>query len=76
MATPHVCGFVTALMTKDGNYCDIITNDESLRTLLDENFVRDIGEKGRNNSTGRGFLTYLNETEYDHMNETEYIDIW
>jgi len=76
MASPHVCGFVTALMTKDGNYSDIITNDESLRTLLDENFVRDIGEKGPNNSTGRGFLTYLNETEYDHMNETEYIDIW
>jgi len=76
MASPHVCGFVTALMTKDGNYSDIITNDESLRILLDENFVRDIGEKGPNNSTGRGFLTYLNETEYDIMNETEYIDIW
>jgi len=67
MATPHVCGFVAALMTKDGNYSDIITNDESLRTLLDENFVRDIGEKGPNNSTGKGFLTYLNETEFQDL---------
>ena len=42
MATPHVCGFVTALMTEKGPYSDIIKDDMSLRTLLNDKFVMDI----------------------------------
>jgi hypothetical protein len=63
MATPHVCGLVAALMTKGGKYSDIIKDDASLRELLNEKYVRDIGAKGPDNETGLGFLTYLDESE-------------
>jgi len=63
MATPHVCGLVAALMTKGGKYSDVIKDDASLREVLNEDFVRDIGAKGPDNETGLGFLTYLDESE-------------
>ena len=37
MATPHVCGLVTALLTKDGPYSDLIKDDGS--------FASEDGEK-------------------------------
>ena len=63
MATPHVCGLVAALMTKGGKYSDVIKDDASLREVLNEEFVKDIGAKGPDNETGLGFLTYLDESE-------------
>jgi subtilisin family serine protease len=68
MAAPHVCGFVTALMTEGGAYSDRIKDDASLRKLIDEEFLKDIGVKGPDNETGLGFLTYLTNAEYS--------DIW
>ena len=65
MATPHVCGLVAALMTKDGKYSKKIKDDKSLRKLLNKNFVRDIGVKGADKETGLGFLTFLDESEDD-----------
>jgi hypothetical protein len=65
MATPHVCGLVAALMTMGGKYSDIIKDDASLREVLNEKYVRDIGVTGPDNETGLGFLTYLDETESD-----------
>jgi hypothetical protein len=67
MATPHVCGLVTALLTKGGPYSDLVEDDASLRKLLNEKFVVDIGVTGPDNATGLGFLTYLNEEEYEKV---------
>ena len=64
MATPHVCGLVTALLTKGGPYSDLVEDDASLRKLLNEKFCVDIGVTGPDNATGLGFLTYLNAEEH------------
>lgn len=66
MAAPHVAGLLAALLTKDGPYRAAVTDDESLRKLL-EQFTIDIGVKGPDNATGLGFLTYLNEEEYKKL---------
>lgn len=65
MASPHVCGFITALMTKNAAYSEIIKDDSSLRKLLNEKFCIDIGAKGQDNATGLGFLTYLTKEEFE-----------
>lgn len=65
MACPHVCGFITALMTKGGAYSDIIQDDASCRALLNEKFCIDIATEGRDNATGLGFLTYLSKKEFE-----------
>jgi len=65
MASPHVCGLIAALMTKDATYSEIIKDDSSLRKVLNENFCIDIGTKGRDNATGVGFLTYLTKEEFE-----------
>ena len=65
MACPHVCGFIAALMTKGGAYEDVIQDDTSLRKLLDDKFTVDIASEGRDTQTGLGFLTYLNEEEFE-----------
>ena len=64
MATPHVSGLIAALLTEDGPYSDLVKDDCSLRKLLNEKFVVDIGAKGPDNATGLGFLTYLNAEEH------------
>jgi len=71
MATPHVCGFITALMTKGGAYSDIIKDDESCRALLNDKFVIDVGAEGVDNATGLGFLTYLTRDEF----EKDFLDL-
>lgn len=71
MASPHVCGLIAALMTKDATYSEIIKDDSSLRKLLNENFCIDIGTKGRDNATGVGFLTYLTKEEF----ERDFVDL-
>ena len=65
MAPPYVCGFITALMTEGGAYDDIIKDDASLRDLLNDKFVVDIGSNGTDNASGLGFLTYLSEEEFE-----------
>lgn len=65
MACPHVCGFITALMTKGGEYSDKITGDASCRELLNDKFCIDIGVEGVDNATGLGFLTYLTKEEFE-----------
>lgn len=54
MACPHVAGFVAAIMTND---------KKSVRDRLTKEHTRDIGVKGKDNSTGLGFVTYLDENE-------------
>ena len=67
MATPHVFGLVMALLSEDGPYSDLVEDDESLRKLLNDKFVVDIDVTGPDNATGLGFLTYLNEEEYEKV---------
>jgi subtilisin family serine protease len=77
MATPHVCGLVAALMTKGGKYSDVIKDDASLREVLNEEYVRDIGVKGPDNETGLGFLSYLDEKQHDELwNATPFWEKW
>jgi len=65
MACPHVCGLITCLMTKQGEYHRLIRDDSSLRRLLNDRFCIDVGTEGRDNSTGLGFLTYLSKAEFE-----------
>lgn len=66
MTSPYVCGFITALMTEGGAYDDImIKDDASLRHLLNDKVVVDIGSDGTDNATRLGFLTYLSEEEFE-----------
>ena len=66
METPHVCGFITALMTKGGAYSDIIKDD-----LLNNKIEIDVGEEGVDNATGLGFLSYLARDEF----EKDFLDL-
>eukprot|EP00586_Coscinodiscus_wailesii_P023099 CAMPEP_0172506984 /NCGR_PEP_ID=MMETSP1066-20121228/200157_1 /TAXON_ID=671091 /ORGANISM="Coscinodiscus wailesii, Strain CCMP2513" /LENGTH=370 /DNA_ID=CAMNT_0013284311 /DNA_START=31 /DNA_END=1143 /DNA_ORIENTATION=+ len=63
MATPHVCGVVTALLTEGGPYRKKVYNDKTLRRVLKELAI-DIGVTGPDNATGLGFLSYLTYDEY------------
>lgn len=63
MATPHVAGFVAALMTEgripnNGNETDALLRKEL------NGYAVDIDVKGRDNSTGLGFLTFLDEASF------------
>ena len=53
-------------MTEGGAYDDImIKDDASLRHLLNDKVVVDIGSDGTDNATRLGFLTYLSEEEFE-----------
>ena len=67
MACPHVCGFITALLTKGDKAKHNIKNDAELREILNEKYLIDIGVKGPDNSTGLGFLTYLTKDEFTDL---------
>ena len=71
MACPHVCGFLTALLTKGGEYEDVIKDDESCRDLINDKFLIDIGREGKDRSTGLGYLTYLTKDEF----ESQFFDL-
>lgn len=60
MASPHVAGFVAALLTKMR-----YNGDKKFREQLSNNYAIDIGLKGPDTSTGVGFLTYLDKNELD-----------
>lgn len=42
-------------------------DDAYIRKLLNKKYLIDIGLKGSDNSTGLGFLTYLNKDEFDKV---------
>lgn len=65
MATPHVCGLITALMTKGGKHANSIVDDATCRDFLDKNCLIDVGTEGRDFATGLGFLTYLTKDEFE-----------
>jgi hypothetical protein len=66
MATPHVCGLIAALLDKAVDKHGI-SDDSSLRKVLNDNYLIDIGIKGADNETGLGFLTYLSKDEFDSL---------
>lgn len=58
-----MAGLIAALMT-NGSYKN---NPEKLRKDLASKFTIDIGEEGRDNSTGLGFVTFLSKTEFEQF---------
>ena len=64
MACPHVCGFITALMTNNKAKYSIL---KTLKADLRKNYAIDIGAEGKDNSTGVGFVTYLKKNEFDEF---------
>jgi len=62
MASPHVAGLCACLMT-DGR----IQGNDALRKILDESHAIDIATEGRDNATGIGFLSYLDEAAFDQL---------
>jgi subtilisin family serine protease len=60
MASPHACGLMACLLQKHQGKAD-------LRTILDESHVIDIATEGVDKATGTGFLTYLDEGEFDQV---------
>jgi len=71
MATPHVCGLITALMSKSGGYSKEITDDESCRNFLNAKCLIDVAAEGKDDATGLGFLTYLTKDEF----EKDFLDL-
>lgn len=63
MASPHVAGLIACLMT-DGR---IQGGNNALRKILTEAHAIDIATEGRDNATGVGFLSYLDEAAFDKL---------
>lgn len=61
MAAPHVAGLLAALMT-NGSYQN---SGKKLKKDLSSKYTFDIGAKGKDNSTGVGFATFLSKDEFD-----------
>merc|ERR1712038_116705 len=66
MASPHVCGLITALLDK-GTGNKPVKGDAEIRKLLNDKYLIDIGLKGPDNATGLGFVTYLTKEEFDKL---------
>ena len=58
-----MAGLIAALMT-NGSYKN---NPQELRKDLTSKFAIDIGEEGRDNSTGVGFVTFLSKTDFNQF---------
>jgi len=65
MACPHVAGLVAALLSGDSDFGKNKEVKRNLRKLLNDKYLVDIGQPGRDNESGLGFLTYLDETEFN-----------
>lgn len=66
MASPHVAGFIACLMTDGRIKGDGRARDKAVRDILKTKAL-DIAAAGRDNATGVGFLTYLDETAFDQL---------
>jgi len=59
-ASPHVAGLIAALMS-NGSY----KKGKNLKKDLASKYAIDIDAKGKDNSTGVGFVTFLSEMEFN-----------
>lgn len=64
MACPHVCGLIAAILSNGRIVNKGKQTDKILRDALNSTYVVDIDQKGRDNNTGLGFLTALDETNF------------
>jgi major intracellular serine protease len=67
MACPHVAGFIAALLSGGNVFSDKIEDKEKKLSELREflkKYTVDIGDKGKDNNTGLGFLTYLSSDQF------------
>mgnify|MGYP000490871509 CR=1 FL=1 len=60
MACPHVCGLIACLLSSPSN------TSQNIRQVLDDLAI-DIDAVGFDNATGVGFVTYLEEEEFDEI---------
>jgi len=67
MASPHVAGLVSSLMTGGRIKNDGSKTDDTLRQILNESHAIDIAAVGIDKATGIGFLTYLNHDEFKKL---------
>lgn len=67
MASPHVAGLITALLSGDNDFGGKKTVRRNLLKLLNEKYLVDIDQPGRDNESGLGFLTYLDKDEFNDM---------
>ena len=56
MAAPHVTGLIACLLSDNQKY-----SDSKLRVLLKDKYLVDIGPRGYDKQTGKGFVTYVPE---------------
>ncbi|KAG7344660.1 subtilisin-like serine protease [Nitzschia inconspicua] len=63
MASPHVTGFIAALLS---NHADRYT-PTALKNVLSSRYAVDIDAKGPDTSTGVGFLTFLSKEELEQF---------
>jgi Subtilase family len=82
MASPHVCGFIAAVLSgwdegweeqttslEDEDERPTIRKDHRLRKYLEKKHIIDINVSGRDDDTGVGFLTFLAKEEYEGLIE-------
>eukprot|EP00555_Chaetoceros_dichaeta_P010775 CAMPEP_0198264100 /NCGR_PEP_ID=MMETSP1447-20131203/14840_1 /TAXON_ID=420782 /ORGANISM="Chaetoceros dichaeta, Strain CCMP1751" /LENGTH=310 /DNA_ID=CAMNT_0043952941 /DNA_START=52 /DNA_END=984 /DNA_ORIENTATION=+ len=65
MACPHVAGLIAALLSGDSDFGKNKEVKRNLCKLLNDKYLMDIGQPGRDNESGLGFLTYLDATEFN-----------
>ena len=66
MASPHVCGFIAAILSGP-DFKGKPVSDAQLRRILSRKYAIDIGVEGRDNSTGVGLVTKLSKPELDEI---------
>ena len=65
MACPHVCGLIAAILSNGRIVNKGAATDRIVREALNDAYVVDIGVEGRDNATGLGFLTALDESGFN-----------
>jgi len=71
MACPHVTGLIAALLSAGRlEFEPGSKKDDFVREHLEKYHCIDIDKVGPDNATGIGFLTYLNEDEYEELIQT------
>jgi len=67
MACPHVAGLIAAILSGKPDIGKKKRRKNQLSDLLKDEYLIDIGDKGKDVESGHGFLTALTKEEFDEM---------
>lgn len=67
MACPHVAGLIAAILSAKPDIGKRKQKKVKLSKLLRDEYLIDIGDKGKDVESGNGFLTALSKEEFDEM---------